>query len=120
MNKIDLSDNGNVLFTSGLGGTARYEKQGESFALAARKDAPRMVQIKASKAGNQNLIAQEASDNHVIVLDKLLVPAGRAENGTKEDGDGNIYLPQSNKSSNISDTRSTTTICYGGQADQTS
>lgn len=88
MNKIDLSANGNTLFTSGAGGTARYESQGDKFALAAKKDAPRMVQIKASKVGDQHLIAQEASDNHILVLDRLLVPTGRVENGTKEEGDG--------------------------------
>lgn len=88
MNKIDLSSNGNTLYTSGLGGTARYESQGDKFALAARKDAPRMVQIKASKVRDQHLIAQEATDNHIYVLDRLLVPVGRVENGTKEEGDG--------------------------------
>jgi hypothetical protein len=88
MNKIDLSSNGNTLFTSGTGGTARYESQGDKFALAAKKDAPRMVQIKASKVGDQYLIAQDASNNHMLVLDKLLVPAGTVENGTTEKEDG--------------------------------
>lgn len=87
MNKIDLSANGNTLFASGTGGTTRYESQGDIFALAARKDAPMMVQIKASKVGDQHLITQEATDNHINVLDRLLVPVGRVENGTKEEGD---------------------------------
>lgn len=82
-----------------MSGTMRYERQQDGhFALAARKDAPRIVQIKSSKFGDQPLIAQEASDNHIMVLDKLLVQVGRAENGIREEGDSKIY-------SNTSQTR---------------
>ena len=92
MNKIDVSLNGHTLFTSGLGGSARYEMQSGKFVLAAKKDAPRMVQIKASKHGQQLLIAQEASNNHILGLDGLLVPVGKIEAGTKEEGEGTAHL----------------------------
>ena len=89
MSKITTNENGNVLYTSGLGGTARYDRQAEdSFVLAAKKDAPRTVQVKASRFDPYPLIVQEASDNHMLVLDKVLTPIARVEEGTKEDGDG--------------------------------
>lgn len=57
----------------------------ERFAMVSKKDEPRMVQIKASKAGDQLLLAQVASDNHIIGLGRLLVEVVRVQDGTKED-----------------------------------
>lgn len=89
MNKIETNENGNVLFTSGMGGTARYERVAEdNYVMSAKKDAPRMVQVKSSRFDPYPLIVQEATENHMLCLDKLLVPLGRVEEGTKEEGDG--------------------------------
>ena len=92
MNKIDTNENGNILYVGGLGGTARYERQTEdNFFLAAKKDAPRIVQIKSSKYDPYPLIAQTAAENHMVCLDKVLTPTARIEEGTKEE-EGSIGL----------------------------
>lgn len=88
MNKIELNANGNVLFASGMGGTARYDRQTEDqFVLSAKKDAPRTIQVKSSKFDPYPLIVQEASDNHMLCLDNVLTPTARIEEGTKEEGE---------------------------------
>jgi hypothetical protein len=93
LNKVKSKITENYLFTSGLGGTAKYLiKNDDTYQMIAKKDAPRIVQVKASKFDPDRLIVQEEEVNHLICLDKDLTPYSHIEEGTKEDK-SNIESP---------------------------
>lgn len=93
MSKLDLNDNGSILYVAGNGGSRRYDRQSEDvFALAAKKDAPRVVQIKSSKYEPYPLLAQVAAENSMMCLDKVLVPTAMIEEGIREKEDGNFFV----------------------------
>ena len=86
LNQVKSKVRESYLFTSGLGGTAKYLiANDDNYQMIAKKDAPRIVQVKSSKFDPDRLIVQEEEVNHLICLDKNLTPYSHIEEGTKED-----------------------------------
>jgi hypothetical protein len=89
MYRVETNETGKTVFVCGQGGVARYDQIDENpFVLTAKRDAPHTCQIKSSRFAPYPLLAQEATSNHIVCLDKVLVPLSTVEEGFKDETEG--------------------------------
>ena len=89
MYRVEINETGKTVYVCGQGGITRYDQMDENpFVLTAKRDAPHTSQIKSSRFAPYPLLAQEATSNHIVCLDKMLVPVTRIEEGFKEEIEG--------------------------------